>query len=177
MSLRRNADETAGTIPSQEQHATTIHRPPVEAEGPERIPINLMHSRSLSALMVRSRNVESTRIPQPRARRLEHASRACPTCAHELPISGKPEIGGPPHPSRRSHAVACVLLRMRRINGHHLSVDSFPAMLGISDEVQAYSRIRRPSDMSLSEPGANNVGFLEEQHSPETRPISRTHQA
>jgi len=57
----------------------------------KRIPINLMHSRTLSALMVRSRNLGSTQIPQPRARRLEHRKSGLPDLRTLMPISGKPQ--------------------------------------------------------------------------------------
>src|SRR5882672_12786658 len=77
----------------------------------KRIPINLMHSRTLSALMVRSRNLGSTQIPQPRARRLEHRKSGLPDLRTLMPISGKPEIGG--RPILRDGAALCLLCRKR----------------------------------------------------------------
>jgi hypothetical protein len=43
-----------------------------------RIPINLTHTQLISALRVRSRNLRSNRVPQPRARRLEHRKSGLP---------------------------------------------------------------------------------------------------
>src|SRR5262245_38688342 len=48
------------------------------------------------------------------AMRLEASQVGCSRLAHvNMPISGKPEIGCRPHPSRRVHARACTLLRMK----------------------------------------------------------------
>ena len=53
-----------------------------------------------------------------------------PTCAHLMPISGKPEIGGRPILRDGRYATiallgsarTCALLRMRRINVQHLVI-------------------------------------------------------
>ena len=103
----------------------------------KRVPINLMHSRSLSALMVRSRNLGSTWIPQPRARRLEP--------------------WGPPHPSRRALRNDCVSRKRTYLRPPQDEADKRPAPLSsrfifsgtrFSCRLTLCSTISRPRELS-----------------------------
>src|SRR5262245_36428162 len=59
-------------------------------------------------------HAEELTLPAGRGERLEASHVGYSRFAHvNMPISGKPEIGCRPHPSRRVHAKARTLLRMR----------------------------------------------------------------
>src|SRR5215470_7740630 len=99
--------------------------------------------------MVRSRNLGPTPIPRPRARRLEHASRACPICAYWCRSRVNPRSVARPkaaYPSRRAprddcvfvDACACALLRMRRMNVSVRRSDP-----GSAKSALAFARCRR----------------------------------
>jgi hypothetical protein len=78
-------------------------------------------------LMVRSRDLRPARFSKLVRGVSNIASRVYPTCAHLMPISGKPEIGGPPHPSRRALRNACISRRRVCLRPPQDEADKGPA--------------------------------------------------